>query len=86
MEKNISDEKIENKIPETTNLSLKKKITISIIFIIGIILSYPTILPLGIICAGILLFQKNKKANILGVLLLIIQIFLLLGFLAMKII
>ncbi|MHA1343012.1 MAG: hypothetical protein ACTSQG_03440, partial [Promethearchaeota archaeon] len=42
-------------------LSQRKKLILIIIFIFGIAFSYPTVLPLGLLCAAILLFQKNKK-------------------------
>jgi hypothetical protein len=55
-------------------LSQKRRVALFIIFCAGIELSYPTILPLGLICASILLFQKNKKANLLGYFLLLVQV------------
>ena len=54
-------------------LSLRKKATLFLIFIIGIFFSFPTVLPVGLICAAILLFQKNKKAVKLGYLLILLQ-------------
>ncbi len=48
-------------------LSLKQKITYVFIFLGGLIFSYPSLFPIGIILACILLFKKdNIKINILG--------------------
>lgn len=44
----------------------------------GIPLSYPTIAPLGVACAAILLFQPNKKARGAGLILVGLQISLML--------
>jgi hypothetical protein len=35
-------------------------------------------MPLGVICASILLFQKNKKANLMGLFLIIVEFLVLL--------
>ena len=58
---------------EIKPLTLKKKVILVFIFIIGLPLSFPTVLPAGLICATILLFQKNKKAVKLGYYLIILQ-------------
>ncbi len=55
-------------------LSQRRKVILALIFIIGIPLSYPTVFPFGLICSAILLFQKNKKSNIAGFILIISQI------------
>ena len=55
-------------------LSQRRKIALFITFCAGLELSYPTTLPLGLICASILIFQKNKKANLLGYLLILFQV------------
>jgi len=54
-------------------LSQKRKALLLLVFIIGLPLSFPTVLPAGIICAAILLFQENKKAVILGYILVLLQ-------------
>ena len=55
-------------------LSQRKKIFLALVFLIGISLSYPTVLPFGIIFSAILLFQKNRKATIAGFILVSYQI------------
>ncbi|MHA1688906.1 MAG: hypothetical protein ACTSYC_04690 [Promethearchaeota archaeon] len=47
---------------------------LALTFVMGIGLSYPTVLPFGLVCSTLLLFHENKKANIAGVLLVIIQL------------
>jgi len=54
-------------------LSLRKRTTLLLIFMIGIFFSFPTVLPVGLICAAILLFQENKKAVKLGYILILLQ-------------
>ncbi|MBD3230344.1 MAG: hypothetical protein GF329_19350 [Candidatus Lokiarchaeota archaeon] len=61
-------------------LSQRKKIILAIIFIIGLPLSYPTIFPLGLMCSGVLLFQKNKKVLLAAGFLIFVQILLLVYF------
>ncbi|MHA1149222.1 MAG: hypothetical protein ACTSR8_13365 [Promethearchaeota archaeon] len=78
--KNGNDIKLE--IPTEGGLSQRKKAILLITFIIGIPLSYPTIFPLGLICLAILLFQKNKKINLLALVLILIQILILIVFTA----
>ncbi|MHC1591662.1 MAG: hypothetical protein ACXQS8_06225 [Candidatus Helarchaeales archaeon] len=82
MSKKLDDEiKQEAEIsPEPDTLSQRKKILFMILFIIGIPLAYPTVFPLGLVCSGILIFQKNKWALIAGILLSIIQVSLLIYF------
>jgi len=58
----------------TKPLLQRKKIFLVIVFLIGIAFSYPTVLPFGAICSAILLFQRNKKANIAGLILSSYQI------------
>jgi len=58
----------------TQPLTQRKKIFLVIVFLIGIALSYPTVLPFGVICSAILLFQRNKKANIAAFVLIGYQI------------
>ena len=60
--------------------SQRKKAALLAIFILGIPLSYPTIFPLGLICTAILLFQKHKKINLLGLVLVLVQILSLMLF------
>ena len=55
-------------------LSQRKKIFLALIFLIGIALSYPTVLPFSIIFSAILLFQENRKAIIAGFILVSYQI------------
>jgi hypothetical protein len=55
-------------------LSQKKKVILALVFLIGFALSYPTILPFSLIFSAILLFQKNRKANIAGFILIGYQI------------
>lgn len=55
-------------------LSQRRKVILALIFIIGIPLSYPTVFPFGLFCSAILLFQKNKKSNIAGFILIISQV------------
>ena len=64
-----------NKSDEISILTLKHKIIYLILFYIGIICSYPTLLPIGIVITCILLFKKNNiKINIMGLFLIILQI------------
>jgi thiol:disulfide interchange protein len=58
----------------TQPLSQRKKVLLALVFLIGIALSYPTVLPFSIIFSGILLFQENKKATIAGFILVSYQI------------
>lgn len=60
--------------------SKKKKIYYLTIFILGIAFSTPVLMPIGIICASILLFQKNKKVVLLGLIIIFIQFFILAHF------
>lgn len=73
----MEENRVAKKNLETTTpskaLSQKKKVLLTFIFVLGIPLSYPTVMPLGIICASILLFQKNKKANLMGLFLILVQ-------------
>ena len=55
-------------------ISQKKRIALFLIFLIGVEFSFPTVLPIGLMCAATLLFQKNKKANFLALFLLLIQV------------
>ncbi len=55
-------------------LSQRKKVFLALIFLIGIALSYPTVLPFSILFSAILLFQKNRKAIIAGFILVSYQI------------
>ena len=55
-------------------LSQRKKVFLALVFLIGIALSYPTVLPFSIIFSAILLFQENKKATIAGLILISYQI------------
>ena len=55
-------------------LSQRKKIFLALVFLIGIALSYPTVLPFSIIFSAILLFQENRKATIAGFILVSYQI------------
>jgi hypothetical protein len=57
--------------------SHKKKIIYLAIFILGISFSSPVLMPIGIICASILLFQKNRKVILLGLITIFIQFFIL---------
>lgn len=58
----------------TQPLSQRKKVFLALVFLIGIALSYPTVLPFSIVFSGILLFQENKKATIAGLILISYQI------------
>ena len=55
-------------------ISQRKKVFLALVFLIGIALSYPTVLPFSIIFSAILLFQENKKATIAGFILVSYQI------------
>ena len=55
-------------------LSQNKKIFLALVFLIGIALSYPTVLPFSIVFSAILLFQENRKATIAGFILVSYQI------------
>lgn len=57
--------------------SHKKKILYLTIFVLGISFSAPVLMPIGIICTSILLFQKNRKVILLGLILIFIQFFIL---------
>ena len=58
----------------TQPLSQRKKVFLALVFLIGLALSYPTILPFSIVFSAILLFQENKKATIAGLILISYQI------------
>jgi len=56
-------------------LPIKKRISYLILFFIGLIFSYPTLFPIGIMIACIFFFKKdNIKINLMGLFLLIYQI------------
>ncbi len=55
-------------------LSQRKKVFLALVFLIGIALSWPTVLPFSIIFSAILLFQENRKATIAGFILVSYQI------------
>lgn len=57
--------------------SHKKKLLYLTIFILGISFSSPVLMPIGIICASFLLFQKNRKVILLGLITIFIQFFIL---------
>jgi len=57
--------------------SNKKKIIYLTIFILGISFSSQVLMPIGIICSSILLFQKKRKVVLLGLILIFIQFFIL---------
>ncbi|TFF89374.1 MAG: hypothetical protein EU549_00890 [Promethearchaeota archaeon] len=61
-------------------LTQRKKILLALLFILGLPLSYPTIFPLGLVCSGILLFQKNKKVVLAAAFMIFVQIMLLIFF------
>ena len=60
-------------------ISQSKKFGLILVFIVGIALSYPTVLPLGLTCSAILLFQTNNKMYKLGYFLILIQILIMFG-------
>ena len=66
-----------NNIDKNKPLSLQRKLFFIIVFILGVYLSNGTFILLAIPCDVILLFQKNKKVNVLGFILLIIQTILI---------
>ena len=55
-------------------LSQNKKVFLALVFLMGVALSYPTVLPFSIIFSAILLFQENRKATIAGFILVSYQI------------
>ena len=80
MDKKDNDNSLEDRTAEIVKKHQIKRIIYTIIFIIGIPLSYPTVFPLGLICTGILLFQNDKKISYSAIFLIIIQIFILFYF------
>ncbi|MBD3228909.1 MAG: hypothetical protein GF329_12040 [Candidatus Lokiarchaeota archaeon] len=73
-----------SKKPET--LSIKMKITYSIIFLGGMVFSYASFMPVGIICASYLIFQKKSRHfRALGIILFILQILVIYIFIDMAI-
>ena len=65
---------IKSKRTQKKPLSQNKKIFLALVFLIGVALSYPTVLPFSIIFSAILLFQENRKATIAGFILVSYQI------------
>ncbi|MHA1265058.1 MAG: hypothetical protein ACTSRS_07450 [Candidatus Helarchaeota archaeon] len=62
----------------SNTLSKRKKILYTLLFIIGLSFSYATFMPIGIICASILLLQKkSRQFTYLGLFLFILQILVL---------
>ena len=55
-------------------LSQNRKIFLALVFVMGLALSYPTVLPFSIVFSAILLFQENRKATIAGIILIAYQI------------
>ena len=55
-------------------LSQRKKVFLALVFLIGMAVSWPTTLPFSLIFSAILIFQKNRKAVIAGVILVSYQI------------
>lgn len=71
----LTKELIENN--NNDSKSNKKKIIYLTIFILGISFSSPVLMPIGIICASFLLFQKKRKVVLLGLITIFIQFFIL---------
>ena len=65
--------KSKTKLP-TKPLSQNRKIFLALVFVMGLALSYPTVLPFSIVFSAILLFQENRKATIAGIILISYQI------------
>jgi len=84
MEENREIKKNREPTLPSKTLSQKKKVVLTFIFMLGIPLSYPTVMPLGIICASILLFQKNKKASLMGLFLIFVQFLSVLVFVGLN--
>ena len=71
----MSKEPVEKSDRIGTPLTLKHKIVYLILFYTGMICSYPTLFPIGMVITCILLFKKNNiKINLLGLFLVILQI------------
>ena len=65
--------KSETELPSQP-LSQNRKIFLALVFVMGLALSYPTVLPFSIVFSAILLFQENRKATIAGIILIAYQI------------
>ena len=79
----VSSNNAENK-PE--NLTRMMKIIYSLIFLVGMVFSYAGFMPIGIICAAYLLFQKRSKHfQYLSIILFLLQILVLYIFIEMVI-
>ena len=64
----------------------RKKLLYSIIFFIGLVCSYPTLFPIGIVLAAVLLFKKNSATiNLMGVSLLVFHVIFISAFLGLQI-
>lgn len=75
LEDSLKKEVTEHVSSSSSPLTKKKKLIYVIAFAGGIICSYPTFFPLGIVIACLFLFKKdNYKINLLGLFLIIYQI------------
>ncbi|TFF94155.1 MAG: hypothetical protein EU544_04865 [Promethearchaeota archaeon] len=64
--------------------SYRERILYSMIFVMGLIFCYAPFMPIGILCASFLLFQKkSKQFQILALILFTLQIIVLYIFLDM---
>lgn len=67
---------------ESFPLTPKKRVIMALVFLVGLPLSYPTLLPLGLICSSVLLLQKHRKLSLMGLFLILSQftaLFVLVG-------
>jgi uncharacterized membrane protein len=72
-------------LDNSAELSFQERIMFSIIFLLGIIFSYVSFMPIGIILASVLIFQrKSRQFFALGLVLFILQLVALFIFLGDK--
>jgi uncharacterized protein YqhQ len=71
---------------QTEKLTRMMKIIYSLIFLVGMVFSYAGFMPIGILCAAFLLFQKRSKHfQYLSIILFLLQILVLYIFIDMVI-
>ena len=77
---NDEKKKFKASIEKPSDISPRRKFIYTLLFVIGLPLSYPTVFPFGLVCSTILLFQKNKTLVRAGFFLVIIQFLVLILF------
>lgn len=71
--------------PAAPDLPARVKVAYSVLFVFGLIFSYAPLMPVGIACGGILLFQRRSvKFNVMGAIVFALQVVVLFVFLDMS--